>query len=256
MNAARAAVFRELLRRELGERIRGSLLGAAWHALLPLLQFAVLALVFGALLAPRGEAGAVPYPVFLALGLWPWYVFANALGRAATALTDNAALIGKTTVAPADLVGSRVLASALQDAGGYLLVLAVIALSGVRLHPLGLLAMWPALLALALFAQALGLLAAHLQVFLRDTATVLGQLLVLGFFLTPVLYPPGVLEAVWWPLAGLNPFAGLVDGSRTAWLDGTFHSGAWAYAMACLAFACGLAWSVTRRLRPLLEDGL
>ena len=45
MVPATRAVFRELLRRELEERYRGSLLGAAWLVLLPLLQLAVLAWV-------------------------------------------------------------------------------------------------------------------------------------------------------------------------------------------------------------------
>ncbi len=71
MVPATRAVFRELLRRELEERYRGSLLGAAWLLLLPLLQLAVLAWVFGHLMPARAHGGELPYAAFLALGLWP-----------------------------------------------------------------------------------------------------------------------------------------------------------------------------------------
>ena len=77
------SVFRELLRRELGERYRGTLLGGGWYLVLPLLQLGVLAWVFGSLLPARANS-SVPYPVFLALGLWPWTLFANAASHSAT----------------------------------------------------------------------------------------------------------------------------------------------------------------------------
>src|SRR5690349_14866773 len=115
MPPATRAVFRELLRRELDERHRGSLLGAAWLGLLPLLQLLVLAWVFGHLLPARSASGALPYAAFLALGLWPWLLFANAAGRGVTALTDNASLIGKVAVPHALFVDARVAGAALVD---------------------------------------------------------------------------------------------------------------------------------------------
>ena len=126
MQPATRAVFRELLRRELEERHRGSLLGAAWLLLLPLLQLAVLAFVFGQLLPARAAGGALPYAAFLALGLWPWMVFANAASRGVGALAENAALIGKVAIPHGLLVDSRALASVLLDLAGFVAVLAVL----------------------------------------------------------------------------------------------------------------------------------
>ena len=60
MLPATRAVFRELLRRELEERWRGSLLGAAWLLLLPVLQLLVLAWVFGQILPARAGDGQGP----------------------------------------------------------------------------------------------------------------------------------------------------------------------------------------------------
>ena len=72
MKPAYRSVFRELLRRELGERYRGSLLGVLWHLLLPLSQLLVLSWVFSHLLQARTQFENLSYAAFLALGLWPW----------------------------------------------------------------------------------------------------------------------------------------------------------------------------------------
>ena len=45
---------------------------------------------------------------FLALGVWPWNAFAEALVRATTAVQDNAALIGKVALPREVLVFSSV----------------------------------------------------------------------------------------------------------------------------------------------------
>lgn len=210
------AVFRELLRRELEERYRGSLLGIAWLLLLPLLQLAVLAWVFGQLLPARAQSGDLPYAAFLALGLWPWNLFANAANRGVTALTDNAALIGKVAVPHRLYADVRVAASVMIDLGGLALVLAVLWTFGAGLHPDGLPAALAALAVICVYALAAARLLAVLQVFLRDIATLTGQLLVLGFFLTPVLYERRLLppEAARW--LAVNPLVVPVESVRRA----------------------------------------
>ncbi len=216
MGPAVPAVFRELLRRELEERYRGSLLGVAWLMLLPLLQLAVLAWVFGQLLPARAHGGDLPYAAFLALGLWPWNLFANAANRGVTALTDNAALIGKVAVPHRLYADVRVAASVMVDLVGFGLVLLVLWAIGVGLRPGGLPAVLVALAVIVLFGLAAARLLAVLQVFLRDIATLVGQLLVLGFFLTPVLYERSLLPeaAAYW--LSFNPLVVPVESVRDA----------------------------------------
>src|SRR5688500_17435133 len=154
MLPATRAVFRELLRRELDERHRGSVLGAAWLLLLPLLQLAVLAWVFGQLLPARAGDGRLPYAAFLALGLWPWNLFANAVARGVTALTDNAALIGKVAVPHALYVDARVAGAGVVDLAGFAVVLVALPLFGVELAWRGLPVLLPALATIALWGLA------------------------------------------------------------------------------------------------------
>jgi len=215
MVPALRVVFRELLRRELEERYRGSLLGAAWLLLLPLLQLAVLAWVFGQLLPARAHGGELPYAAFLALGLWPWNLFANAANRGVTALTDNAALIGKVAVPHGLYVDARVAAGVVVDLGGFVLVVAVLLAFGVGLDLAGLPVALAGLAVVCVYALALARLLAVLQVFLRDIATLVGQLLVLGFFLTPILYDRSLLPGAAAQWLGLNPLVAPVETVRS-----------------------------------------
>ena len=257
MGPAVRAVFRELLRRELEERYRGSLLGAAWLLLLPLLQLAVLAWVFGALLPARAMGGGeLPYAAFLALGLWPWNLLANAVNRGVTALTDNAALIGKVTVPHGLYVDTRVAASALIELAGFAIVLLALWLWGVPLDWTGLPALAAGLGVVAVLALALSRLLAVLQVFLRDIAALTSQLLVLGFFMTPVLYDRALLPPAVSPWLALNPMTVPVEAIR-AGLSGAPVD--W-QALAVCAVAAGLllvlAQWLMRRGRAHLEDFL
>lgn len=256
MTPATSAVFRELLRRELGERYRGSLLGAAWLLLLPLLQLAVLSWVFGRLLVSRGSAGDLPYAAFLALGLWPWNLFANALNRGVGAFTENAALIGRVAVPHALYLHARIAASVLVDLAGFVLVLVVLQSIGTPLHFSGLPVALMALAILALFALAAAGIAAVLQVFLRDIAPAITQLLSLGFFLTPVLYarlrmPP---EVQGW--LAFNPLAAPVEAVRDGLSQGSSDVGALAWSAAVAAVLWLLSRGLLARARPHLEDFL
>jgi lipopolysaccharide transport system permease protein len=250
------AVFRELLRRELGERYRNTLLGGGWYLVLPLLQLAVLAWVFGSLLPRHAADGAVPYPVFLALGLWPWSLFANAALRSATVLVDNASLIGKIAVPHEVYVHARAAASVLVDLGGFVAVLLVVLLAGVRLHPAGIPAAFAGLGVMLLMALGVSRLLAVLQVFLRDTATAIGQLLSLGFFLCPIVYDRNQLPPAAQRALDFNPFTAPIETVRHALLGQPVPWSALAISALVAVLVYALANWLSARTRAHLEDFL
>src|SRR5690606_5989982 len=194
---------------------------------------AVLAWVFGALLPARAMGGGeLPYAAFLALGLWPWNLLANAVNRGVTALTDNAALIGKVTVPHGLYVDTRVAASALIELAGFAIVL--LALWGVPLDWTGLPALAAGLGVVAVLALALSRLLAVLQVFLRDIAALTSQLLVLGFFMTPVLYDRALLPPAVSHWLVLNPMTVPVEAIRAGLSGGPVD---WQALAVCAAVA-------------------
>ena len=256
MKPAYRSVFRELLRRELGERYRGSLLGVLWHLLLPLSQLLVLSWVFSHLLQARTQFENLSYAAFLALGLWPWNLFSNAVSNSVAALTGNAALIGKIALPHHLLVDAKVSASVLLDLAGFAVVLLALVLFGTQLYFSGLPVVLLSLIILYIFAVGFANIVAVLNVFLRDVGAAISQLLSLLFFLTPVIYDLAQLPKPIQQLLLLNPFAAPIISIRHAFLGlpiDWLHLGISALLAVVIAY---LGYALLRRARPHLEDYL
>ena len=107
-----------------------------------------------------------------------------------------------------------------------------------------------------LITTALALVLAALQVFLRDVEHVIGPLLMIVFYATPILYPVSLVPANLRWAYQLNPVAYLVGRLR----DAVLHSGQLAVGDAWLligaALACWAAVVFFRRLAPHFEDFL
>ena len=256
MKPAYRSVFRELLRREVGERYRGSLLGLLWHLLLPLSQLLVLSWVFSHLLQARTQFENLSYGAFLALGLWPWNLFANAVSNGVGALTSNSALIGKIALPHHLLVDAKVSASVLLDLAGFAVVLLVLALLGTPLKFSGVPVVLLSLVVLYVFAVGFANIVAVLNVFMRDVGAAISQIMSLMFFLTPVIYDLAQLPVRLQKLLLLNPMAAPIISIRHAFLGlpiDWLHLGVSGLVALVIAY---LGYALLRRARPHLEDYL
>ena len=256
--------FRDLLRslvgRELKARYRGSFLGFFWSLVNPALLLLVYSFVFGIVFRPRVEAaGTSPYALFLVTGLFPWIWVSSSLLEGTVSLVQNAGLLRKA-VFPAALLPLVAVGSHLVH---FLLALPILgtALIGGRLlgHPVG---GWPAVLLPAIVALEIPLVAglalglATLQAHFKDVRDILGNLLTLLFFLTPIIYP---LEAVsykplWW-LVRLNPFTPFTLAYQQALFGGIWPSlNLWLQMVAVALVGWGLgAWLFGRLQDTLVE---
>lgn len=212
--ASRIFRFRNLLWtltiRELKARYRGSALGFFWSLINPLLLLAVYSFVFGVVFKPAARGGSDPYALFLVTGLFPWIWASSSLNEAVVALQTHAGLI-KKAVFPAELLP---LISVLANGLHFLLALPILAgalLVGRSLgYPVGgwsaLLLPWVVVLQIPMLSgMALGL--AALNAHFKDVKDILGNVLTLTFFLTPILYSLAVVPFA--PLAkaiSWNPF--------------------------------------------------
>lgn len=246
-----------LCKRDLGSRFLGSFSGGLWAILQPLVQLAVYVLVFGYVFKARVPGANAPgYVAFLAVGMWPWLAFAEAVQRATTAIPDNAGLLSKIALPRLALVAAPVLAAFILHGAGLLAVTVVLGALG-KLSLLGLPVALLGLLILALAAFGVSCLLASLQVFVRDIAPALPQALMLVMFLSPVFYPRESLPARWQPFLDFSPYSAFAEGFRWVLL-GTEPPGGRACMVAAVfcAVALSLGVVVFRRISPHFEDFL
>jgi lipopolysaccharide transport system permease protein len=254
------AITVHFIRRELRNRYLGSVSGGLWALLQPLIQLGIYGFVWTYVFKMRlPGADSTPLAIvpFLALGVWPWNAFSEAVMRSATAIQDNAGLIGKVAFPRAALVFAASSASFLLHGVGFVVVVIVVELLGIQLQlvhlPLALLAF----ALLFVLALGFGYLFAAVQVFVRDLSQVLGQLLPLMMFTAPVLYSREFLPERFRAWLDWNPFTFYPEYLRAELLGiGTVGIGAQLGALLLALAILALGYSVFRRLDPRFEDFL
>jgi lipopolysaccharide transport system permease protein len=210
--------------RDLKARYEGSLLGRLWPVLNPLILFAVYYFIFAVVLEQRLLDRGQPIGsesmmgLYIISGILPWICFSETLLRCTGVILENGNLVKKIAFPSQLLPVYAVLVNFVYMAIG--LVLFVIA-KFVFFD--GLPSAWPYLLAAiplqVLFSTGLGLLLGALNIFIRDTSQIIGLILQLWFFWTPIVYPAELVQkslgfhAIWMQI---NPMYHLMELYRTA----------------------------------------
>lgn len=248
-----------LLTRELGNRYAGSVMGTAWALVHPVLMLALYAVLFVAVFKVKLPAtqDAPPFVVYMAVAMWPWLAFSEGLSRGAMAVVNNGALVRKVAFERALLVYAAVSSAFVVHMAGFALVLVLLVASGVSLH-LALLpvVVWAAVV-LWLLATGIAMVLAGVQVFARDVEQLLGQVLAMGFYLTPIVYPMSLVPAWLAQAVVWNPLVHVIEPMRQAllyghWPDASNVLGMLGLGMLLLA----VGHAVFARLSPHFEDAL
>ena len=257
------ALLLELVRREISSRHAGSIGGRAWMLLHPLILLGMYTLVFGAIFKVKlpETLQSQNYIVFIAVVLWPWMAFQESLIKASTCIVSNAHLIRKIAFPHELLVIANVASVFVNHVIGYVVVLTVLAVLGYPLHWQGGVTALMVLVALFFASVGLGWVLAGLQVYVRDTEQVLGQLLTFLFYASPILYPISLVPEWLSTLMMLNPLAHGMEWLRNGWL-GTEEVGqlvviqrfAWSAALVFLIVMLGRRFFL--KLSQHFEDAL
>ncbi|WP_035948994.1 ABC transporter permease [Parafrankia sp. EUN1f] len=202
-------LLRNLVRKDLKVKYKGSTLGFAWSLANPLLLLVVYTFVFQVVL----KTGIPRFGIYLMSGMLVWNAFSGSVSSACGAVVANANLVKKVRfpllVLPLSAVGFAAVHFALQ-----LLVLFVVIL-GLQYSLFGpeLLLIVPAGAVALLFTVALSLLLSALNVRYRDTQHLLDVALVAWFWVNPMVYAYGLISdrlGDWTWVYLLNPMAVVV----------------------------------------------
>ncbi len=202
----------ELVRRDYVERFAGSVLGSLWAFIWPLVNLFIYIVIFGKMMGARlpGTSDMNAYGVYLAAGLIPWNCFSATIGRSTSVFLDKKNIISKVnTSLPALLVFIN-----LSEIVTYLismLIFAVFLLFQDFTWRIELLLLPFIFYLQQIMAFTIGIFAATLTIFLRDTKELIGIILQLWFWFTPIVYLADILPDMAQRLLLLNPAFGLID---------------------------------------------
>ena len=246
-----------MVRREMAARYAGTAAGVLWAYAQPLLTAAAYYLVFDVVFAMRlGEhAPTRAVGTYLIAGMLPWMAFCEALSRGMNSLLEAGSVLQKNALPPVLFVARSVLASTMIHAP-LLLALALLygPLHQFRPAVAALLPLLALQLALCLlWGYALAILAAAL----RDTVQLVGFVLSVGIFLSPVLFPLTMFPQDWRWVLWLNPMTPWVTAYQTVLLQGTWPlMQNWLLALMWVALGALFLEVLLRRSRDQLVDWL
>jgi lipopolysaccharide transport system permease protein len=247
-----------LLKLSLTDRYLGTAMGLTWAVLSPLLLMGIFTFVFTFVFPSRlpGREGVLPFVIWLISGYGPWLAISEGLSAATGSVVGNAGIVKniafKSELLP--IVGAAIGLVPLLVSFGVILLLQLI--SG-ELPRLALLSLPIALGLQILFVAGLGLFLAALNVFVRDTALVLGNVLTLLLFASPIFYPLSAYPAGARGVLQFNPFYVIAACYRASVLDGGLPP-LWMLVYMTLIsaaiFMAGLWWF--RRLKSFFDTRL
>lgn len=214
--------YRELLYfftwRDIKVRYKQTAIGALWAIFQPFITMVVFTVFFGGLL--KVPSDGVPYPIFVYTGLLFWQFFSSALSDTSNVLITNQAIITKVYFPRLLLPLSTVATKFIDFAIASIILVGMMFYYGYTPNLIGLLIL-PLLLLITFMASVgLGLFLASINVKYRDVRYVLPFFIQILMFVTPVIYPAGVLGRYSWMLA-LNPMMGVIQSARAALLGTT-----------------------------------
>jgi len=209
-------LLKTLAMREVQQQYIGSSLGIVWQIITPLVLIAVFWVVFSVGFRVQPESG-VPFAVWLTAGMAAWFVFSEIVSGSVHSITGNPHLV-KKVVFPLQALPVVKILTALSNHFIFLGILfGLILLNGMSLHWYFLQGIYY-FFCLVVLALGIGWMVAALNVFTRDTARLVGVLLQVGMWATPILWDIKILPQPYRGLFAANPVHYIVQGYRDSFL--------------------------------------
>ena len=210
----------QMTSREIKARYKQSILGYFWVILNPLAQMLVMSFAFSLILRiPTNAASHIPYSIFLFIGLLPWNLFSTTLNSACISLVDSTALITKIYFPRTILV----IASTFSKLIDFFFSLSILIIYLIAYQiPITFNALWiiPIFFIQLIFTLGLSLFFAASNLIYRDIKHLLGLILLLWMYATPVIYPADLVPERYKIFFQINPMAVIINAYRQTILGG------------------------------------
>ena len=194
-----------LVKKDLRGRYKGSVLGFLWTFINPLLQLAVYTLVFSTIMRVNVDK----FYMYLFIALIPWIFFTTSILGGTISIIQNKDLIKKIYFPRIIIPISTVLATIMNMIFSMAVVILALFISGIGISYYVLLL--PVIMILEFFLV-LGMvfLFSSLNVFFRDIEYILSIIMMIWFYMTPIVYTVEMIPEKYQTLFYLNPMTNIV----------------------------------------------
>lgn len=218
----RRPVLRMLIARDLKRRYENSYLGYAWTFIEPTLLLAIYWLVFHGL----AKFDQPDFMLFMGTAMMPWLWFRSTVRGGSSSISKNSRLVSSINL-PREIYP---LSLALTEGVEYLLTLPIVGvLAVVYQHGITRYVVFvPFAMVLELFlVTGMALLMSAVATLFKDLDRILGTILRVLFYLTPVIYPTGRLDeyAIAKKFFLMDPLVGIFEIHRKAFFPETAVTG-------------------------------
>lgn len=206
-----------LVKKNLIGRYRNSVLGVLWNFVTPFLMLFMYYLVFTQI-----RSTDLPnYWLYLASGIFSFNFMLSNLNSGSSCIISNSSMIKKIYFPREIIVFAQILSSAFIMVVGYILLLAVLIVSGMNLT-LSLLLIIPFLLLNVIFVTGYTLLFSAISVYSRDVLFFINSIAIVFFFVTPLYFCVDSITGFFEVLVWVNPFSSFVMIFHDVFYYGTF----------------------------------
>lgn len=214
---SRSLIF-YLVGRDLKVRFQQTFIGVLWIILQPLFQLLIFYVILGILI--KVPTGDVPYPVFYMSGFIVWQFFSQIVNSCAYSLMGNVGIITKIYFPRLALPLSATVGALIDFSITFVILLVFLFVNHYTITARYVLI--PILLLITMiFSLGVGLLFGALIVVFRDTKNLLGFILQIWMFLSPIMYPVTIVPEEFRILFFANPITGLTEAFRWVFLGYT-----------------------------------
>jgi lipopolysaccharide transport system permease protein len=209
-----------LVKREIATRYKQSILGFFWVILNPFFQMLVMTLVFSKIM--RIKVPGVPYFLFLYSGLLFWNFFTNSLNSSMNNLISMGSLIKKVYFPREIIILASLLAKGVDLVLASLLFVIFMIVYQQPTNILNNILFVPLIFIIqVIFTYGIALFISAMNLFYRDVQYLMGLILMLWFYLTPVIYPVEMAPERLRFIFAVNPMSVLTNAYRQVILGGT-----------------------------------
>ena len=209
--------FKTSVLKEFRGKYKKSFLGVLWSFINPLLQLLIYSVVFSFIM----KANIPNYTVFLVVALIPWNFFNTTISQSASVIVYNGGILKKIYFPREILPLSIVTSNLLNFFISCIIILGALIISGIGISwhilfiPLVILVQY-------IFSLAISFLISAITVYIRDLEYFISVIMMLWFYLCPIVYSAELIpNSLYW-IFKLNPMLHLINSYRNILYYQTF----------------------------------